>query len=97
MAVRSPVRFRNYSRRHGALTESIEKNGLREEFISGGIFVYNRKIFDLLLGLTDFCLEKRLTARLIKDNEMHYTCMTVSGSLLTLRERQRSSEITCMH
>lgn len=70
LVVRSYGRTRKTMRGNAALAEFIDKKGLRPEFINGGIFIFNRNVFDNSFGKSSFSLEEHVAARLIKDDEL---------------------------
>jgi glucose-1-phosphate cytidylyltransferase len=68
--VRPPSRFGELITRKDEVTEFSEKPQVREGYINGGFFVFNRKVFDYLSSDEDCVLERAPLERLANDGEL---------------------------
>lgn len=71
LAAYAPARSRRFRPRHTALEQFIEQNGLRDEFISGGIFIFNRCVLKgRHFSQRNLSIEEGIAVRLIKKKKL---------------------------
>ncbi len=70
LVVRSIGRFRSPQGRKTALSELIDRKGLRPELIIGGLYVFNRGVFRHLPTKGNISIEELLEALSVKKNKL---------------------------
>lgn len=70
LVVRSIGRFRSPQGRKTALSELIDRKGLRPEFIIGGLYVFNSGVFRHLPNKGNLSIEKLLEVLSVKKNKL---------------------------
>jgi len=71
LAAYAPAKSRRFRSRHTALEQFIEQKGLREEFISGGMFIFNRSVLKgRHFSQRNLSIEEGIASRLIRKKEL---------------------------
>ncbi len=70
LVVRSIGRFRSPQARKTAISELIDSKGLRQEYIIGGLYVFNRGVFRHLPTKSNISIEELLEALSVKKNKL---------------------------